>query len=387
MKFNLKNFYFVLLVCGAAFSGGPLQAIEVQTGTRAQSMAVAFAAVADDPSAVLHNPAGLTQIEGSEVDLGFGAQFVGLDYWDANGNLQDTDEIALVPHLFFSTDKVKPVVLGVGFYSPFGSAAEIEADTATGFRYAKSEISRTDLTVAAAIKLGPVVSIGLGATLGYAKFANDVPLGPGRLEESASGWGVSGVAGLTWNPHKRFQLGVSYQGPMHVKTRGEANVAGTDDEFSTNINFPGTLKVGIAVKPIEMLTVSFQHDWTHWDVFEVLERDYDNLATINQRLDGHESHDYRIGFEVRPWERTHFRAGYSYQQTGWPSTTISPTQLDYNTQTASIGVSQYFWKMRVDLGYEASFAFNREEQNNLNGYSGNYDATRHIALATLAFAF
>ncbi|HAL87456.1 MAG TPA: aromatic hydrocarbon degradation protein, partial [Deferribacteraceae bacterium] len=52
----------------AAFASG--FAINEQ-GAKALGMGGAFAAQADDPTAVYYNPAGITQLEGTQVSLGF----------------------------------------------------------------------------------------------------------------------------------------------------------------------------------------------------------------------------------------------------------------------------------------------------------------------------
>lgn len=384
-----KKFLRACATVGLVCSPLAAQAIEVQVGNRAQTMGMAFTAVADDPSAVFHNPAGLTQIKKTEIDVGVGLQFLTLDYTDLNGITHTSEGIAPVPTVFFSTDKAEPVVLGLGLYVPWGTSAEIDQDAASGFPYMKSALARYDLTLAAAYQFLETVSAGVGFTVGYARFENDVPLDAlgNRLDESGSGFGFSGIAGILWQPDSRVRVGLSYRAPMTTETSGEATVAGTTDNFSADIPFPGTLSFGIAVDPIETLTVSLDFDWTHWNYFDEFKRDYDTLPTITQPLNGESAHDFRIGFEYRPLDKTHVRWGYSYQMAGWPEQTILPSELEYPLHVMAVGMSQFFWKMRLDLGYELSLAENRHVEDNINGFNGDYDAIRHIALLTAAFMF
>lgn len=364
------------------------QAIEVQNGVRAQSMGLAFAAVADDPSAVLHNPAGLTQIPKTEIDVGAGFQVTQLDYTDTTGVNHSYGGFAPVPTFFFSTDKLKPIVIGAGFYVPWGSKATINQDATTGFPYMHSELARYDFTVAAAYQFSKMLSVGIGFTTAYNKIKNDVPAGAGiRLSESASGFGFTGNIGVLVKPADWIKIGLNYKGPMHGSLSGDATLAGVDDSFKTHLDYPGTLSLGIAVDPIESLTVSVQYDWTHWVFLQNITRTYSTLGTTVQPINGDDASDLRIGFEYRPLAKTHFRWGYSYEQAGWPSSTILPTELEYPLHIVSVGMSQHFWKMRVDAGYELSFAVNRHETANINGFSGDYDGTRHILLVNAAFTF
>jgi len=133
--------------------------------------------------------------------------------------------------------------------------------------------------------------------------------------------------------------------------------------------------------------VSFDFDWTHWQVFEDIVRDYATLPTTTQPINGTDAHDYRIGFEYRAFEKTHFRAGYSYQENGWPAQTVLPSELDHTLHVISAGLSQFVWKMRIDLAYEFSTAVGFTVTDNINGFNGDYDGIRHIALLTTAFKF
>lgn len=391
----MKNFFKQMMWVIAGVSGvvsfSSAHAIEVQMGNRAQTMGMAFTAVADDPSAVVHNPAGLTQIKGTEIDVGINWQFINLDYTDTTGANHPTDGSRPVPTAFFSTDKLGPFTLGAGLYVPFGSSAEINSEAA--FPYMKSELGRMDLTIAAAYKFGDSVSVGLGLTTGYVTVLNKLPLaGGGRFYENLKGFGFTGVGGILWTPHPKFKAGINYRGPMKVDVSGETSVAGIDTEVTAELPFPGTLSFGVAFMPIKELTISADVDWTHWGFFDEVERHYDDtLPNSTQPLNGTSAHDYRIGFEIRPsndlLDHTSFRLGYSYQEAGWPKSTIIPTQLEYPLHVAAIGVSQEFWKMRIDLGYEFSTAVNRHVTTNINGFNGDYDGTRHIAMLTTAFKF
>jgi hypothetical protein len=77
MRFAGKHFVTALLLlaagaaaAGAAAAGGEAGAgMGFGSGSRAAAMANAFAAVADDPTALFFNPAGLDQIPGGRVEL------------------------------------------------------------------------------------------------------------------------------------------------------------------------------------------------------------------------------------------------------------------------------------------------------------------------------
>jgi hypothetical protein len=67
-------------VAGAVAAGGEAGAwMGFGSGARAASMSNAFAAVADDPTALFFNPAGLDQIPGGRVELTYHYPYAGID--------------------------------------------------------------------------------------------------------------------------------------------------------------------------------------------------------------------------------------------------------------------------------------------------------------------
>ena len=83
----------------------------------------AFVATADNPSALYYNPAGITQLEGQNVQFGLHALSVNSHFKAATGSIEaDTDfEILPVPELYYVySPKDYPLAFGLGVYVPFG---------------------------------------------------------------------------------------------------------------------------------------------------------------------------------------------------------------------------------------------------------------------------
>src|SRR5213595_31201 len=63
----------------------------------------AFAATADNPSAIYYNPAGITQLEGQNASYSLYAIYLNSHYTSPSGSQLDTrDEIQAVPHLYYT---------------------------------------------------------------------------------------------------------------------------------------------------------------------------------------------------------------------------------------------------------------------------------------------
>src|SRR3712207_5328272 len=84
-----------------ALGGG----IEVpKQNARAAGQADAFIAQADDPSPVGYNPAGLTQVEGTQIIVGGVELFMNWDFDADAGADQSMNSEALLPHVYLSSD-------------------------------------------------------------------------------------------------------------------------------------------------------------------------------------------------------------------------------------------------------------------------------------------
>src|SRR4051812_36858069 len=117
------------LLCLVAAAAGTVPAYGLgfripEQSTTALARGNAFVATADDPSAVYYNPAGITQLAGTNYLLsGYGISFNSRVNLDARGS-KDFDnkyDFQLVPESF-STLKIPnvPLWFGFGVYVPFG---------------------------------------------------------------------------------------------------------------------------------------------------------------------------------------------------------------------------------------------------------------------------
>ena len=99
-------------------------------GARAAAMGTAFVAIADDPSAIVHNPAGLTLLRGTHVYGGGSALTLTSTYERPQGQSERTHfRVYFPPHQFLMSDfGLEKVVFGLGVYSPFGIGGRTWSD-------------------------------------------------------------------------------------------------------------------------------------------------------------------------------------------------------------------------------------------------------------------
>src|ERR1700722_13467611 len=167
-----------IVSCGAGFDLPDLDAFATARG-------MAFVATADNPSAIYYNPAGITQIPGS--NLRGGVYGIALDptYKSASsgGTYDNQNQLHAITQLYYTYQlKDTPFTFGLGSYSPFGLG--LQWPTGSGFRTVtgglESYLMYLTFNPVVAIKLSPTLSIGGGvsANYAYAHLKQGLPTGP-----------------------------------------------------------------------------------------------------------------------------------------------------------------------------------------------------------------
>ena len=121
MKKLLSGILWIVLVgllAGSAMAAG-FQINE--QGARAMGQAMAFAARADDPSAIYFNPAGITQLEGTQFYFG-GTAIIGNTVWtDVDGSEIDSRDRWEFPMHMYVTQQINDQwYFGLGVFVPYG---------------------------------------------------------------------------------------------------------------------------------------------------------------------------------------------------------------------------------------------------------------------------
>ena len=126
----------------------------------------AFAATADNPSAIFYNPAGITQLDGQQFRAGvYGIKTDSNFTSPAGQEFDNLHDLHAIPQFFYT---VKPdgrsVAFGLGIYSPFGLSNEWPDNT--GFRTLGLRGRLTYLTInpVVAWEVLPGLSLAAGPT-------------------------------------------------------------------------------------------------------------------------------------------------------------------------------------------------------------------------------
>lgn len=212
----------------------------------------------DDPSAVFHNPAGLSGVRGVGIlaDLslltgtltttgGFANSTVGDGLGDANESERIVAPLFMVAGGYQVIDDLR---IGLAVYPVASGAAEYRTQFVGMDAIDKTRLVFFEASPALSYTLPGGLSLGLGYRVTYATlervqgFADD----PQVFDFELTGLDYTGVrAGLQWRPTKGVALGLVYRHRIDVEVTADEAVAAADvRDASTTLTLPGKLGVG-----------------------------------------------------------------------------------------------------------------------------------------------
>lgn len=400
----------LLLLAPSAFGAGFLL---YEHGAAAMALAGAFTALAKDPSALWHNPAGLTGLAGTRLMAG--ATLISprgsmtLEGYPGIPTYGQVHQVFVPPHIYATHRFSERVSAGLGVFSPFGLGIEWPDPETFPWRYLGTSGDMTTLMVnpAVAVKLNDRLSLGLGASFVHSRLRQSVTQivnvggkvfdAPTDIDADADGFGFN--AGLLFRMDKST-LGLSYRSRISLKYAGDVSLdvpvypepfSGT---FETSIRYPDIVTMGLAFELAPSLTWSVDLHYIFWTLFDetTAKIDVPDLGLteeIVQTPSWESSYAARTGLEYRPGDRLALRAGFAYDQTPQPAATMDSLLPDANRLAFTAGFGYNFGRIVVDAAYQfESFRRRTSERGDLPALlQGTFKTRSHLIGISLGYRF
>src|SRR5262245_21242200 len=199
-----------LMLVLASFAPGCLFGLGIRIADQdplATARGNAFAATADNPSAIYYNPAGITQLEGHTASLGGYGITLQSTYRSSTNEVSTEREFQVAPQVYYAfSSRSLPLSFGLGMYSPYGLRLEWPEDT--GFRTLAKEGQITYLTFnpVVAWRIVPALSVAAGLTANWSEATLKRGLGlvpTDELKFKGDDTDVGFNAGIYWQPHPK----------------------------------------------------------------------------------------------------------------------------------------------------------------------------------------
>lgn len=317
----------------------------------------AFAATADNPSAIYYNPAGITQLEGQHFQFGLYSIIVNSTYRSPSGRRSETEfEIQSAPQLYYTFSPTnKPYSLGFGVFSPYGLGVEWPDDT--GFRTLSREawLAYASVSPVLAWEVNPRLSLAVGPTINIAqvKFRQGILAARDKFSFRGNGLGLGFSAGLLWKISDQWSFGLNYRGPtdLDFEGRSKARPYARSESTSAGLEFPQYVVAGISYRPSSAWNFEVNIDWADWDTV--------NQATFKKAsgnapfpLNFRSSLMYEAGV-TRYFENRYFMAaGYFFSENSVPDRNFNPAVPDTDQHSFSVGVGRKGERWNWALTYQ-----------------------------------
>lgn len=412
----------ILLSAGAAFGSG---FSIFEQGAKATGMAGAFAATADDPSAIFYNVAGLAQQRRAAFMAGgtfinFANQFTG----DPNDAFASGTEGHYVRHTFIPPNAYAIFPLGgnltagVGVMTPYGLRTNWDDPWVGRFssRDANIKVVSVQPSIAWQNSSG-TVAVGGGieyrrARVVLARNAGAVnPFLGGKISdvastylssdwESGTGWNV----GILFKPGT-WRFGAAYRAPMDIDFNGDLTVTqiptGTpldavvpaqlppSQAVTTSIPFPAVLSAGVATTAIPNWDVEFDVTNTSWSRFERLTvvGAAAGATLIDRPQNWEDTMSYRLGANHMVNANWDVRLGAVYDENPQPVEAVSPLLPDSDRVGVSFGVGYRHGNWFIDATEFVLHFKKRSTQGVSEDINGLYKTDANLISLNLGYRF
>ncbi len=402
-------------------------------GNRGMAMGGAMTAVADDPSALFWNPAGIAfqTDEGTQIQLGItfitvSQDFYGDSPYPGDGyHAEQKSQTFYPPHLYFVMPLSDKASFGFSMTVPFGLGTHWDDDFAGRFISKRVDIKTYNLSPNFAFKLGEHFALGLGVDymIGQIDLTKNIGMINPYTQQLADVGQVhmttEGMGNDAWGWHAGlqgkfggFSIGALYRSEIDIDfTEGYGSFRqfatgypdydaalgamipfGEKVNMSSNIVFPDYFQIGLAWEN-EKWTISGQWGTMGWSSFQELPitfTDYPELSDVVVQ-NYEDSDQYRIGLEYRASGKLALRLGYLEDETPQPVESMSPLLGDGDRTGYSFGIGFNIRGTQIDIGYMYLEFDDRHTGDNggisLDGYEGSYKTIANLVGITTTLKF
>jgi long-chain fatty acid transport protein len=411
---GLLGFFLPFVIASNSWAVGASGLTTQLLGAKALGQGNAFVAQADDPSAIYYNPAGLTQLSGTQVSVG---TVLLVPITDRSGNGVPDDQakrqLDALPLLYMThaipLAEDRKLVYGLGLNSPFGLVTDWAPTSSIRYVNTYSAFQLIELNPTVAVQVNRVLSIGVGAD--YVNLfdstadsqVNQNALVPGAADGSShlsghgQGWGYN--AGILLKPVENHSFAVSYRSQIQIPIRGSLELSGLDPSLQGAFNFAGanysadatssfilpqSVIGGYAYNPNKAWTLLLDYEWTQWNVFQdqrvaVQETDPNRLGLItgnsNTNVVVTPRHWHNVsavggGANYKWNDSWQFRGGYAFFEKTVPNDTFTPDVPDASVHFITLGLSRTWERFILDFAFDAFIYTNRDVSNTVGQASG-----------------
>jgi long-chain fatty acid transport protein len=405
----------LLLGSGQAWAGG---VSFTEQGAAASGKGNAFTGEANDPSAIFYNPAGITQLPGTQLMIGTSIVKLGSTFRSSTSgeSTELQDQFPIIPH-FYITHRFKQwderVSIGLGIYTPFGIVVDWPDNWQGRFNTTNARLRVTVYNPTVAYQVTPEFSAAAGIRIADAAaefeqkffFGGENKVRVHGLEATPIGWNV----GLLYHLKAiSTSVGLQFRSELQAKFDGSADFSGpladalliANTRFHSSIKLPPQLILGVSTKAIPRWTINGDIEWEGWRTVGSIPKSFEDTGSpipqnqLDQRglREWKNSYIFRLGAEYAATDRLALRGGFFYDQTPIPDHTFDPTIPNADLYALTTGLG-YKWEA---TSLDVTYLFGFYEKRSINGSTidpadftifGSYSTTAQVLMLSVTHRF
>ena len=331
------------------------------------SMGVAGAgseAVAVDAStsSAMHNPAGMTRLDGHQLSVGAGV-LVGENRFEQDPNTPFSggnggDQFGVAPivggrGVLDATDDLK---FGMSLFSVSGAALDPDDDWAGRYSLQEIELLTLSFNPSAAYRVTDRFSVAAGFIAMFAdiEYQLAAPLGgPGEVEIDGDDWAFGFNLGGLFEVSPRTRVGVIYVSEVEPEFSGDLEIkTGGDPSFSVDetltFTFPQLVRVGAYHELNDQWALLGTVGWEDWSSFDsFLVSTPAGAGEIPTGWD--DTYHFSGGIHYRPTKDWLLQTGITYD-TSPVGASDRTADLPIDRQVRLAVGAQYQWSERINVG-------------------------------------
>lgn len=399
-----------------------------EQGAKASAMGGAFAARADDPTAMFYNVAGIAYQREPAVTAGatiitFNNEFRGAGYEFPGPNVSAFYEnhTFVVPNAYAVVPIGENLTAGIGAFTAFGLRTHWDDGTNFAGRFISQDADLKTSSIQPSLAWKTAndrFAIGAGIEYRISELSlerNNAAINPFtqrivdvahvRLQSGRSS-GVGYNVGLMFRPVDRWKFGFQYRSDMEIDYDGDATFQRIstgnaqldaiiarqlppDQKISTTLQFPAFVTGAVATK-VGAWDVEFDLVYATWSRFDRLEVEFEQTPAANLDLPQNydDSMSYRLGGSRKVTDRWDVRLGALYDETPQPVEVVGPLLPDSNRAGITFGIGYRSEKWRVDLS-EMVLIFEDRDTLGRSGdnFNGVYKTTANLFSLNVGYEF
>ena len=380
MRINSKLSFIGCALAGVALApqfaqAGGIELYEIATPDVGLASA-GYAARAQDASTLFKNPAGMSLLQGSQLQAGLQLTYGSVSFSpDAGtsprlGNNGGGNAVGALPAAsgFFVYDLSEKWKLGLGMLSYFGLATKYDHNWAGRYYIQSGAVLGMSFVPTVSFKATDWLSVGAGlnAMFGYLDTKMAVNTGTpldGQLKLKDDTWGFGANLGILIEPREGTRIGLTYLSPVTLDFKATPDLTLVGGNLANLLLNPPPLDLGMTVP--QSVMVGFYQDlspkwavmgdvgWQNWQQFGEVQVGVDlangggSARYVTANLNYQDTWHGALGALYRPCQKWQFMGGIAFDS----------SSVNNANRTVTLPMGQA-WRFGLGASYQLSPAVN-----------------------------